>query len=167
MTNETELAAELTRMKDEVHRLAQYIDTAKKEIFAMSSATQGDNSLGDASLHLDAVIKATEEASNSIMDAADAIQAASSGAPREQEIVEATTRIYEACNFQDISGQRLTKVIRLLSSIDERVSALDSLFGTDHKPAPAAPAAPSDADLLNGPQLQNTSQADIDALFGN
>ncbi|NBX02816.1 MAG: chemotaxis protein CheZ, partial [Alphaproteobacteria bacterium] len=94
------------------------------------------------------------------------------GGEKEQQIMDATTRIYEACNFQDISGQRLTKVIKLLNSIEERVDKLNDLFGTPEEAKAAANDAgkkdePSPQDLLNGPQLsgQGTSQADIDALF--
>ncbi len=91
---------------------------------------------------------------------------------KEQQIVDATTRIYEACNFQDISGQRLTKVIKLLASIEERVTKLNNLFGqaeTAKTPAndTKTPGTLTDQDLLNGPQHkgQGTSQADIDAMF--
>ena len=170
MSDVQELNAELARMQGEVARLAQYIENAKREIFAISANDKPDSGLNDASLHLDAVIKATEEASHTIMDAADVIQAASSGTPKEQEIMDATTRIYEACNFQDISGQRLTKVIRLLNSVEERVNKLNQLFGANAAPAAALKnSVVSDADLLNGPQLpaQGTTQADIDALFSN
>ncbi len=161
-------------MREEIARLASYIDTAKEEIFAIATTEKNDAALGDATLHLDAVIKATEEASNTIMDSADAIQNAASGigGEKEQQIIDATTRIYEACNFQDISGQRLTKVIRLLGSIEERVDKLNDLFGTPEEAKAAAGDAAkkaelTDQDLLNGPQLsgKGTSQADIDALF--
>jgi chemotaxis protein CheZ len=170
MTNTTE---ELVRMKQEIIRLAQYINTAKREIFAIGTDTKPEEALSDASLHLDAVIKATEEASNSIMDAADAIQAAVSGVggEKEQAIMDATTRIYEACNFQDISGQRLTKVIGLLNHVQERVNTLITLFSGGQQQAAGKPkdAPLTDEDLLNGPQLpaQGTSQSDIDALFSS
>lgn len=160
-------------MHEEISRLAQYITDAKREIFAISANDK--SSIVDASQHLDAVIKATEEASNTIMDAADAIQNAASGigGDKEQQIVDATTRIYEACNFQDISGQRLTKVIRLLTHIEERIVNLNNLFGATPQAANPAndtakpAAAPTDEDLLNGPQLNAASQADIDALFAS
>lgn len=163
------MAQDLNFMQEEISRLVSYIESAKKEIFSMGGDEKSATSITDASLHLDAVIKATEDASNSIMDSADVIQAAVQGVggDKEKQIIDATTRIYEACNFQDISGQRLNKVIRLLSHIEERILALNDLFGKAPATKPANDAVPSDNDLLNGPQLKATSQADIDALFAS
>jgi chemotaxis protein CheZ len=158
-------------MHQEIRRLAQDINNAKKEIFSISSDEKSETVLTDASMHLDEVIKATEKATNTIMDSADQIQnlVAGVGGDKETKITEATTRIYDACTFQDISGQRITKVIKLLGNIEERIAKLNSLFGsTDHVPK-AANDPMSDKALLNGPQLagQAASQTDIDALFNS
>lgn len=160
----------------EIARLANYIVDAKKEIFAIQTNDKAEAVIFDASQHLDEVIKATEDATNTIMDAADAVQNAATGigGDKEQQIVEATTRIYDACTFQDITGQRIRKVIKLLENIEERIGKLNDLFGDE--PEFAAIDAPkevkvpaNDKDLLNGPQLaaQASSQADIDALFAS
>jgi len=164
----------------EIARLAKYITDAKQEIFSIQTNDKSEDAILDASQHLDEVIKATEEATNTIMDAADAVQNAASGVggDKEQQIMDATTRIYDACTFQDITGQRITKVIRLLANIEERISKLNDLFGSE--PEMLANGNGNDAakngdiilpkdekDLLNGPQLsgQGTSQADIDKLL--
>jgi len=155
----------------EIAQLAKYIDNAKKEIFSISVHEKSEKAIMDASQHLDEVIKETEVASHTIMDAADAILSAAKGAggEREQKIATAINRIYEACNFQDVNGQRITKVIKLLNTIEETVDRLNVLFYTGNEAAPAkkvtTPA--SDKDLLNGPQLAANapSQAEIDALF--
>jgi chemotaxis protein CheZ len=86
-----------------------------------------------------------------------------------QEIQEQVVKIYEACNFQDLSGQRVGNVIETLNMIEDRVeSMLDR-----HQGRPCdAPAAkpPCRQSLLNGPRLDgdsgHTSQHDIDAMFG-
>ena len=72
---------------------------------------------------------------------------------------EATTRIYEACAFQDITGQRIAKVVAALQAIEARISRTREAVE-----APPEPATPS---LLNGPQVPGAgvSQSDIDALF--
>lgn len=160
-------------MHEEIARMASYISDAKKEIFAISTNDKSEDVIVDASQHLDEVIKATENATNTIMDAADAIQAAAAevGGESGQNIMDATTRIYDACTFQDITGQRITKVIKLLENIEGRIAKLNGLFGNEKPQAAndAAPVAISDRDLLNGPQLsgQGVSQADVDALFDN
>jgi chemotaxis protein CheZ len=166
-----------TFLKDEIEKLALFIGQAKNEVSGMASADGTQKASGDATQHLDAVIKATEEASTSIMDAADAIQTAAAGigGEREQAISDATIKIYEACNFQDLTGQRLTKVITVLDEIDRRIGNVLKLFGEadgDFTPSTVIPLntpATGDASLLNGPQLPGSapSQADIDALFGN
>ncbi|MDX1974356.1 MAG: protein phosphatase CheZ [Rickettsiales bacterium] len=158
-------------MHQEIARLAKYIADAKSEIFAISTNDKSEAVIVDASQHLDEVIKSTEQATNTIMDAADAIQNAVSGigGEKEQAITDATVRIYDACTFQDITGQRITKVIRMLNNIEERIRKLNDLFGNQEAQSDAQPRPLTDKDLLNGPQLagQAASQADIDALFNS
>ncbi|MDX2113306.1 MAG: protein phosphatase CheZ [Alphaproteobacteria bacterium] len=162
-------------MHQEIARLAKYIQDAKREIFSIATNNNAEPAIVDASAHLDEVIKATESATNSIMDAVDSISAAATGlgGDAEQKILDATTRIYEACNFQDVTGQRIRKVIKLLENIEERIGKLNELFGNDdelmQQATSNAPDPMSDAALMNGPQLtgQAASQSDIDALFAS
>jgi len=160
-------------MHEEIARLAEHIEETKKEIFAISTNEKSEAVIIDASQHLDEVIKATEEATNAIMNAADAIQSAAGGigGEKEQQIMDAAGKLYEACSFQDITGQRITKVIKLLENIEERVDKLNGIFGggTAAPVAPIANGVMSEKDLLNGPQLnaQAASQTDIDALFAS
>lgn len=160
-------------MHEEIGRLAQYIVDAKKEIFAISTNDKAEDVITDASQHLDEVIKSTEQATNTIMDAADAIQNAAPGigGDKEKQIMDASIRIYDACTFQDITGQRIRKVIKLLENIEERIDKLNGLFGSSGTVAEisAEPKVLTEKDLLNGPQLaaNATSQADIDALFAS
>lgn len=162
----------------EIARLAKYIVDAKQEIFAIQTNDKAEDVIMDASAHLDEVIKHTEEATNSIMDATDKIQehAAGVGGEKEEKIMEASNLIYDACTFQDITGQRIRKVIKLLENIEERINKLNDLFGeipqfadADTKPAGGVVVPMSDKDLLNGPQLRDkaASQEDIDALFAS
>jgi chemotaxis protein CheZ len=87
---------------------------------------------------------------------------------------EAVVKIFEACNFQDLTGQRITKVVRALSFIEERVEAMMGVWNKrefETMPLPPGMAA-KDGDLdLHGPNKVDQakgmiSQADIDALFG-
>ena len=84
-----------------------------------------------------------------------------------QVLLDATTRIYEACSFQDITGQRITKVVATLKTIDAKVAQIVGAFSgrrTDE-----APAVPVLAMLENGPQLpgQAMDQSDIDKLLAS
>ena len=82
-------------------------------------------------------------------------------------------KVYEACSFQDITGQRITKVVKALHHIEGRIDALLAVFGAEHlasgEPAQDAPPTDVAASLLNGPQLPESanSQADIDALMAS
>jgi len=85
-----------------------------------------------------------------------------------QDIQDHTVRIYEACNFQDLSGQRIANVIETLNLVDEQLSAM--LASCNGRPADAEPPKPAAGDeLLNGPRLDgdsgHASQQDIDAMF--
>ncbi len=159
-------------LHQEIARLAQYIIEAKGEIFAISTNDKQEQVIMDASQHLDEVIKATEVATTRIMDAADKIQslATGMGGDRGKEIINVTGEIYEACNFQDITGQRITRVIKLLSNIEERINKLNELFGaTAGASEGGEPREMTEKDLLNGPQLPGSasSQEEIDALFAS
>jgi chemotaxis protein CheZ len=88
-----------------------------------------------------------------------------------QDIQEHVVRIYEACNFQDLAGQRIGKVIATLVMVEEQLSALvernNSATGTA-RPGAVAGSQPS-GDLVNGPRLDgaggHATQQDIDLMF--
>ena len=111
-------------LKEDIEQLAIFIEQAKNEISTITTSHESEDSTGSATLHLDAVLKATEEAGHAIMDAADTISAAVNGigGERQQAIEGAITKIYEACNFQDLTGQRVGKVIKTLNEIDSRIA---------------------------------------------
>jgi chemotaxis protein CheZ len=125
---------------------------------------------------LAAVTAGTDEATQKILGAAEEIDqlannlsAALKGRIEQglaQDIAELVIRIFEACNFQDLISQRVTKVMTLLKFIEDHVGrALDEI-----KNAPSGPAADDPAQYLHGPRLDtdsgHISQAEIDAMFG-
>jgi chemotaxis protein CheZ len=165
-------------LRGEFRKISERIDQAKLEIASIvqQEGMTSPQHIGHATDQLDAVIKATEEATNSIMDAADKIQqAVDDNAPDMREVVSnEVAQIFMACNFQDITGQRITKVLTTLEYIDTKVHSILSLFGevSEEDILKAAENNPStdarpDAHLLEGPQLNATSQDDIDALFAS
>jgi chemotaxis protein CheZ len=76
-----------------------------------------------------------------------------------RDIHEQMARVFELCHFQDLAGQRIEKVIALLTGLDEHLSGFAS-------PPELEPATPG---LINGPRLDGASghvdQDEIDALF--
>jgi chemotaxis protein CheZ len=126
-----------------------------------------------ASEQLEAVVQATEHATNSILSAAEKIEQVQTevGAAQAAKLGEIVGEIYEACSFQDITGQRIAKVLRALRTIEERLAKMASTLDRagQSAPAPTGDTRTGDELLLNGPQLaaQAMSQADIDALLAD
>lgn len=161
----------------EIADLARYIEDAKAEIAALRPDAVTEEYLPTAANELDAIVEATAEATNTIMDAAEKIESvmADVGPEKAKVLEEASTMIYEACSFQDITGQRINKVVKTLKEIEAKVSALVDAFGDEIERVKSAipddqrPAAASvkDEDLLQGPQLagQGVSQDEIDRLL--
>ena len=90
-----------------------------------------------------------------------------------EDINETIVGVYEACNFQDITGQRITKVVRTLKYVEERIMAMINIWGPEAigeflPKAPDDHKNDDDSALLNGPagENQGISQDDIDKLFG-
>ena len=163
----------------ELEALNRYIQSAKAEIAALRPDEVKDEYLPVAANELDAIVQATADATNEIMDATETIERVSEQLEGENQdsLMDATTRIYEACGFQDITGQRITKVVKALKEIEVKVDALVVAFGGElgnikskdgSKEAPAAKlAASSDEELLHGPQQpgEGISQDEIDRLL--
>ncbi|HEY9164099.1 MAG TPA: protein phosphatase CheZ [Magnetovibrio sp.] len=164
--------------------MAKFIRAAKREIAAIRPDDVKDEYLPKAADELDAVVEATADATNNIMDACEVVEGIMGDVSTEvsAKLMDATTRIYEACTFQDITGQRIGKVVVAMKHIEERIDALIGAFGakstrSKKRTAKSQPSAPlkanvkevSDADLLEGPQLGDKakSQSEIDDLFAS
>lgn len=175
---------ENAKILSELADLAKYIRAAKREIAAIRPDDVKDEYLPKAADELDAVVEATADATNSIMDACEVVEGVMGEVSPEvsAKLMDVTTRIYEACTFQDITGQRIGKVITTMKHIEECIDALIGAFGArgrgaKKKTAQHQSSAPgqgegkniTDADLLEGPQLgaNAKSQAEIDDLFAN
>ncbi|MDR3450477.1 MAG: protein phosphatase CheZ [Alphaproteobacteria bacterium] len=156
--------------------LARYIRQAKSDIALIKPNDISTEFIPNATDELDAVVGATEEATNKIMDVCDELSliAAASNPENNEKIMACTTKIFEACNFQDITGQRITKVVETLKHIDSRIEAIVKAMGDeihrvsgDSHVTKNIHAADPEKGLLNGPQLAKNaiSQDDIDKLL--
>jgi len=157
---------------EELEALVRYIETAKREIAALCPEEIREKHIREATDELDAIVAHTEDATGAILDAAEKIEkiAASLEGDPATRLAGEVTRIYEACNFQDITGQRIGKVVAALKTIESRIESLAAAWGgagAGAGPAAAGPASKSDADLLRGPQLAGNAktQEEIDALL--
>ena len=175
--------AEAAKLKTELSEIYGIIDDTKKEIATLhTTGFQGDD-MSRVTDELDAIVVGTEKATETILTAAEEIdQNASTLMAKitdetDQGLIDdmqvQVVKVFEACNFQDLTGQRITKVITAFRFIEERVGRMMDIWGgidsfadieVDDVDRPTGDAA-----LLHGPALEDdedlADQVDIDALF--
>lgn len=181
------------RLKKELVGLFGHMNKMRRELAVL----QGDDAGSFASVAdtLDAIVENTETASNSILESMESIeelvgQLRGTGdatvAGVCDKVGDRINQVFEACSFQDLTGQRITRVVNSLKFIEERVNAMVRMWGKEELAQvvaelkqEAGPEEPADADkaLLHGPQRSSVahtqdevdrlfSQDDIDKLFG-
>lgn len=180
--------AEMQKLKSELVIIHNAITRTKQEIATLHVTGFHGQSMSRMTHELDAVVNGTEQATQSILAMVEDIDQLASTMIEQgkddtdkqigREIQDRVVKVFEACNFQDITGQRISKVVKALQHIEAKVDGLLAAFGdemTKHRKDEAAQPeaskqdAPSDQALLNGPQLPQAAkgQADIDALFAS
>lgn len=164
----TQTAEAQEKVVHDLFDLAAQIDKLYSELASMQPRTLKDGEIQSAHDELTAVVKATQEATFTIIHEAEALEKISKTLPPEvaKDVVQSVTRIYEACGFQDITGQRITKVVKTLKFIEDRLDVLIQNLGVQL--GDGDDVANSEAALLNGPALpgQAISQDEIDKLLG-
>jgi chemotaxis protein CheZ len=174
---------DLNRLKRETDTIHRAISRTMRELASLHLGAFGDAGHGRASRELDAVVDSTERATQQILEAAESIDEAantlSASLKHEQDqalasdIRDQVVRIFEACNFQDISGQRIAKVLATLTFVEDRVSRMLEIWGGRDALSNYADAAVAERNieskLVNGPKLNgdrgHASQQEIDAMF--
>src|ERR1700749_4488737 len=171
------------KLKVELDLIHDAISRTKREIAVLHGKSFDGEEMAKVNGELGAVVGGTEQATQQILEAAEAIDQASSAlskvnSPEQQkilseEIQERVISIFEACNFQDLTGQRITKVMATMRFIEKHIYEMMEIWGgvdaiRAHAP-PIVDTREGDAKLLNGPKLDgdagHASQDDIDALF--
>ncbi len=166
-------------VRDEIRDLLTYVQGAMRELADLRPRALSAREIPDASNQLDAIVAATEEAAEKMMDVAEEIEALANttGAANDDflpRMTDIATRIYEASSFQDITGQRISKVMRILQHLEQKLGSLAETLG-DEDTSDDAPAVDPLGEiddpkaLLHGPQLptEANSQDDIDALLAS
>jgi chemotaxis protein CheZ len=164
------------RVRVDLVEMMNAITRTKAEIAAIRPAPDNPSHFGHASSELDAIVDTTEKATSDILAAAERIQSIA-WTLREQgvdaavcDLIDAhATEVYTACSFQDLTGQRIRKVIEVLRFIEERIETMIHIWRLDDlefvpggNPAHIAPAVrgePGAGDSLR--------QAAVDQLMGN
>ncbi len=165
------LSAAEAALLTEIEDLAATVASTRAEIAAMGADDITASHIPSATDELEAIVTHTADATDSILGSCEQLEAMMGRMDREdaQTLQDAVTRIYEACSFQDITGQRITKIVAALQAIERKVAHIISVFSPGG-PGGRASRAPSASDsLLNGPQLPDAAmgQSDIDALLAS
>jgi len=159
-----------TTLLAEVEELGRTIAAAKADIAALRVDDITGNHIPTATDELDAIVAHTAAATDQILEVCETLDevGAKLRGKAKAQLQDATTRIYEACSFQDITGQRITKVVVALKTIEQKVAMLIYTFGDDPDAMPPEPTD-GEAALLNGPQLPAAAmdQSDIDRLLAS
>ncbi|WBQ10061.1 protein phosphatase CheZ [Hyphomonadaceae bacterium ML37] len=157
----------------EFNDIAAYIARTRDEIAQLRPNDIREQRIPVAGAELEAVVGDTERATESIMSEAEAVMALGSGdsTTYKAEVDAAMTRIIEACAFQDLAGQRVSKVVTSLRHIEQRVARFAATMGVRDAEASEDERAETDRRQklhLNGPALggPETGQDDVDALMG-
>lgn len=86
-----------------------------------------------------------------------------------QDIQEQIVKIYEACNFQDIAGQHIGKVIGMLTAVEGQLEVILARCDGVHAVTGPLDAPVKGNGLLNGPRLAgdagHATQSDVDRMF--
>jgi chemotaxis protein CheZ len=174
---------EALRLRSELEAISASIQRTKQEIATLHYAGAQGQEIARATDELGAVVLGTETATHTILESAEKIDdlasnlaARLSGSDRDiaKEISDQVISIFEACNFQDITGQRISKVVASMRFVEERVTEMIKIWGGIESFKDISRiedgTRSGDQGLLNGPALDHdpgrTSQDDIDALFG-
>lgn len=165
-----DLTAPEASLLAEVEELGRTIAAAKAELSVLRVDDITGNHIPTATDELDAIVAHTATATDQILGVCETLDEVGSrlrGKARQQ-LQDATTRIYEACSFQDITGQRISKVVGTLKAIEAKVTNLVLSFG-ERREAPPPVATPQETVLENGPQLPGNAmgQSDIDRLLAS
>jgi chemotaxis protein CheZ len=128
-----DLSASETVLLAEIEELAATVANARAEIAALGADAITDSHIPSATDELDAIVAHTATATDSILECCEQLDAVMPrvGGAEAQILQNVVTRIYEACSFQDITGQRITKVVATLKAIEAKVAHIIDVFAVE------------------------------------
>jgi chemotaxis protein CheZ len=155
---------------DEIRYISSFIQHTRLEISHLRPNNLTEDRIPGAGAELHAVVHQTAEATNLIMAVAEDVIAADSSDPVAYNafVTKKMMELFEACTFQDMTGQRIRKVVDTLTHIEQRLERFANMMGVeDGELDETFEDKRKRENLLNGPALNGpeVAQDDIDALF--
>ncbi len=166
-----------TTVGDDFHQIMEKISQTRDDMQLLNMPNNEVCPLTDAENELKMVVKATEDATNRIMSAAETIMTADPKDPAHYHLtVESKVmEIFEACSFQDITGQRINRVVETLDFVDYRIHKIAAFLGIEtaserrefNEQAFMERLQRKDDLILHGPQEdgEGVDQNEIDNMF--
>lgn len=172
-------------MRHELEVMKEAITRTKGEIASLHRSETTGKGMRRVAGELDAVVESTEQATSTILGSVEKIETNANmmrglRLPKAAQenvdgILDSVIAAYEACNFQDLTGQRISKIVNVLKFVEEHLDrVIEAWSGLDGfrdllAVETAAVDENDESSLLNGPKLQDdpghVDQSDIDALF--
>ncbi len=157
-------------LHQELRGILLKIETLRKEISKVHADDISVNRIPEMGKELSEVVRSTEEATNTIMSAAENVLANENKPEAEFKELASNEmmKIFEACSFQDITGQRVTKVVETVEVIEQRINILCEMMdghAQGMKPVLTEREQSKKDQLLSGPSSGGADQAMIDAMF--
>ena len=183
--------AEENRLKRELVGLFGHLNKLRKELASLHGGHE--QNFASMAETLDDIVQNTESASNTILESMESIDEMlgtlrKDATPEVNEVCDRindrVNQVFEACSFQDLTGQRISRLVKSLTFIEDRVNSMIKVWGRDEiskvideVKLETTPAKTQDEVLLHGPQSTSAaisqnevdklfSQDDIDKLFG-
>lgn len=149
--------------------LLSYVIAARRAISDMRPNDLRARRLPAAMGEIGMIVETTETAADRIMTAVDAIMTAPESigySAYRNAVEEQCLSILEACAFQDLTGQRMSKVVETLLTLEDRLGSLAAVLG-DAPEDDIVEVEPESDVLLNGPAMpgEGVDQDEIDKLF--
>lgn len=157
----------------ELHAIRELVANHKRELSALFSEGT-DRRMARSAGELAAAVECMETATQKVLASVETIDDCARALATvvtddyhhglAQDVQDHVVRIYEACNFQDLAGQRIGKVIATLMMVEEQLAAMIERCG-----GPTGHEKNVEPGLINGPRLDgdtgHATQQDIDLMF--
>lgn len=168
-------------LQNELAALQQIVGRSLRELEALRGPSGEDARLTRAASELGAAIQGMEKATQKILHSTETIDESARALCATlqdsykrglaQEIQDHVVHIFEACNFQDLAGQRIGKAMITLKVVEEQIGRIiQGLNGVETEtPRTAHALQTAGRKLVNGPMLDgdngHVSQIDVDVMF--
>jgi chemotaxis protein CheZ len=172
---------EVRRLKIELDVIGSAIKQTRSEILSLQDQGFDSSRVARVAKELEAVFNDTSVATDTILKAAEDIDQQAQALITQlkgsheqrlaQDIQDAATAIFEACNFHDLTGQRLSKMAATVKMVEEHLARMMEIWSViDRFDVLAAQSSDSETEaLVNGPKLEgddgHSTQDEIDKLF--